>query len=331
MSLVMVAGLVQATETAVAAPSPRSRVQKEPVVVGRSMKGTPPRVAMRGPFTGAAPVWPGGVSADVVLPSAAVRASGTAGSVQAGGLPVWVESVAGEGTSLGRVRVESFDRAATRAAGVEGMLLRVSRVDGAAGAGSARITVDYRGFRWAYGGDWASRLRLRALPVCALTSPSAAECQGRDLVTDNRAGGGTASAVLSVGPPAVDVSDVVVAGDGGGMLLALTADASGPAGSFAATSLSPSGAWAAGGPTGDFTWSYQLRMPPGVGGPVPQVGFAYSSAGVDGRMAAGNNQPSWLGEGFDWHPGFVERRYVTCGDDMGTAWPGATNTVKTGD
>jgi RHS repeat-associated protein len=43
--------------------------------------------------------------------------------------------------------------------------------------------------------------------------------------------------------------------------------------------------------------------------------LAYSSAAVDGRSQATNNQPSWVGEGFDWWPGYIERRYKPCADD----------------
>jgi hypothetical protein len=44
-------------------------------------------------------------------------------------------------------------------------------------------------------------------------------------------------------------------------------------------------------------------------------------------MAASNNQPSMIGEGFDWSPGFLERRYRSCAADM----TGGNNTARTGD
>jgi RHS repeat-associated protein len=55
-----------------------------------------------------------------------------------------------------------------------------------------------------------------------------------------------------------------------------------------------------------------------LGGPEPAPALVYSSAAVDGRSQASNNQPSWVGEGFDWWPGYIERRYKPCASD-GTA------------
>ncbi|GAA4635358.1 RHS repeat-associated core domain-containing protein [Actinoallomurus vinaceus] len=56
-------------------------------------------------------------------------------------------------------------------------------------------------------------------------------------------------------------------------------------------------------------------MPPSLGGPVPQITLGYSSSAVDGQTASTNNQPSWIGTGFDFWPGYIERRYRSCGDD----------------
>ncbi|MCX5128284.1 polymorphic toxin-type HINT domain-containing protein [Streptomyces sp. NBC_00347] len=56
-------------------------------------------------------------------------------------------------------------------------------------------------------------------------------------------------------------------------------------------------------------------MPEGLGGTKPSVGLSYSSQAVDGRTAATNNQASWIGEGWDYSPGFVERRFKPCSED----------------
>ncbi len=69
-------------------------------------------------------------------------------------------------------------------------------------------------------------------------------------------------------------------------------------------------------------------MPPSLGGPTPSLALAYSSSSVDGRMAASNNQPSWIGEGFELGANFIERKYVSCSEDMAD---GARNTEETGD
>ncbi|WP_212820285.1 RHS repeat domain-containing protein [Polymorphospora rubra] len=112
-----------------------------------------------------------------------------------------------------------------------------------------------------------------------------------------------------------------------GMLVALTSAPSSGAGDYAATSLQPSSTWSAGGNSGNFSWSYPIEVPPSIHGPTPKISLNYSSQSVDGRMAASNNQPSWIGEGFEWSPGFIERRYKPCKDDMS----GGNNNAETGD
>ena len=81
-------------------------------------------------------------------------------------------------------------------------------------------------------------------------------------------------------------------------MLAATSGPSGAAGDFTATPLAPSATWQAGGSSGDFSWSYPMRVPPSLDGPKPDVTLAYSAQSVDGHSAASNNQPSWAGEGF---------------------------------
>ena len=51
-------------------------------------------------------------------------------------------------------------------------------------AGRVAVEVDYAAFAHAYGGDWASRLRLVELPACALTTPKAAKCRSRHPAED---------------------------------------------------------------------------------------------------------------------------------------------------
>ncbi len=94
------------------------------------------------------------------------------------------------------------------------------------------------------------------------------------------------------------------------------------AGSTKATSLSPSATWDVSEQTGDFTWSYPLRVPPVPGDLVPNLALSYSSSEVDGRTSATNNQASWIGDGWELSPGFIERTYGSCQDDKeGTTPP----------
>jgi RHS repeat-associated protein len=204
-----------------------------------------------------------------------------------------------------RVRVEVLDRQQTAAYGVDGLLLRLRRSDGGAAAGRVELSVDYRDFQYAYGADWSSRLRLVRLSA-----------------------DGTAEVLPSRNDPAARAVSAVVDVAGASTMVAVAAGPAGSAGDYAASSLQPSSSWAVGESSGDFSWSYPMRVPPSLGGPAPTVQLAYSSQSVDGRMAASNNQPSWVGEGFESWPGFIERRYKPCGEDRGS---GASNTGRTGD
>jgi RHS repeat-associated protein len=176
-----------------------------------------------------------------------------------------------------------------------------------------KVEVDYSGFRDAYGGDWANRLRLAVLPECALTSPDKSDCQAAPVRTGNDGSGKLAAEVL----PGND-----------NQLFAITAAASSGAGDYQASSLSPGSTWSTGASSGDFTWQYEMGVPPALEGPDPELSLSYSSGNVDARTSATNNQPSWAGEGFDFTPGgYVERRYTSCATDT----KDSNNTKKTGD
>ena len=256
-----------------------------------------------------APVWPKAAGEIVSVAAADIAAR------QAKNLPVRVEQPAKKQAAPSRVQVEVLDRKATERAGVRGVLMRLGRADGVTAAGTTKVTLDYRSFATAYGADWSSRLRLVSLPACALTTPDKAGCESTPLATDNDGAAQTLSAEVAVS----SVSTLVAA----------TAAASGPAGDYAATTLTPSSTWSAGGNSGDFAWNYPMTVPPSLGGPAPQLRLAYSSQSVDGRHAASNNQPSRVGEGFE-EPGggYIERRYIGCADDMNDS---ANNDEKTGD
>jgi RHS repeat-associated protein len=82
-----------------------------------------------------------------------------------------------------------------------------------------------------------------------------------------------------------------------------------------ATPLSPSATWDVSAQTGDFSWSYPLRVPPSAGGLDPDLSLNYASSAVDGRTSATNNQASWVGDGWDLSVGFIERTYIPCAGD----------------
>ncbi|HET8661883.1 MAG TPA: hypothetical protein VFM55_23175 [Micromonosporaceae bacterium] len=250
--------------------------------------------------------------------AAAVDVTQAAGLSRAGDLPVWVgRGAPAPGARRGsaqeqmpagapvRVRVELLDRTAALRAGVSGLLLRVSRVDGVAGSAPVAVEVDLSGFQHAYGGDWAARLTLRELPACAASTPEVAVCQRVEPVPSavlDRSRDRLRAQVQVDGQPRLFAVGSTVTSVGGG--------------DYSKTPLTAAYSWQAGLSSGDFAWSYPLRMPPAVGGPAPQVAMRYSAGAVDGRTYAEGAQASWAGEGWDYWPGFIERRYRPCKDDL---------------
>ncbi|MGY4739514.1 polymorphic toxin-type HINT domain-containing protein [Streptomyces sp. ATMOS53] len=233
-------------------------------------------------------------------------------------------------TTPTKATVTLADQKTARRAGVDGLLFSLARADGNTAAGTASVQVDYNSFRGAYGGDWASRLRLVQLPACALTTPDKPVCRvGKPLPTTNNTKTGTLTANATL-PAASSTSTATKSATlSAATVLAATAQSSGASGDYKATSLQASGSWTAGGSTGGFSWSYPIDTPAVPGGLKPNVSLGYDSKAVDGRTSASNNQPSWIGDGWDWQPGYVERRYKSCEDDKDKA--GATNTTKVGD
>lgn len=262
----------------------------------------------------AKPAWPaaGDSTVDLPVPGKAVRGSSESSSTgtRAGALPVWLTATSAPASgadSLGaavpvrRARIEMADRAAADEAGVSGMVFSVGRADGANRPGSVDVRVDYRSFAQAYGGDWASRLRLISLTT------------GRTLPTRNDVRAGAAAAI------------VPVSADGRATLVALSAGPSGDSGTYTATSLSSAATWDVSQQTGAFSWSYPLAVPPAIGGPEPRLDLTYASSSIDGRTAGTNSQGSWIGDGWEMWPGFIERQYKPCADDQDTIRGGTPN------
>ncbi|WP_455354058.1 RHS repeat-associated core domain-containing protein [Streptomyces sp. SYSU K217416] len=227
------------------------------------------------------------------------------------------------------VRVEMKDSAAARRAGVNGLLFTAAPVTGGQAkpaTGSVELELDYSAFKDAYGADWGSRLKLVQLPACALTTPDKAQCRTRtQLPSTNDTADRTVSAPADLtGTKPATLSRSAAAP----MVFAATAAASGPSGSHEATPLSPSGSWMAGSSSGGFSWTYPIEAGEVPGGPQPEIALSYSSQAVDGRTASTNGQSSWIAEGWDYEPGFIERRYRSCSDDKGN---GANNSGDSGD
>ncbi|MEU3616593.1 polymorphic toxin-type HINT domain-containing protein [Streptomyces sp. NPDC006872] len=217
----------------------------------------------------------------------------------------------------GAVQVQVRDAAAARKAGVQGLLFTAAPEQnglGPAASGAVELELDYASFKDTFGGDWGSRLRLYRLPACALTTPELERCRTRTpLPGANDASAHTVSGAtdLTAASTAAARSTAAAAP----AVFAAAAEAAGPGGNHGATSLSPSGSWMAGSSSGGFSWSYPIEAPEVPGGPQPEVELSYSSQAVDGRTASTNGQSSWLAEGWDYEPGFIERRFRSCSDD----------------
>jgi len=239
---------------------------------------------------------------------------------QVGHEPAWIAAAAGGHVSRVAVALSTHQQATK--VGASGLLITVRRADSSVTAGSVRLKLNYAGFAKAYGGGYGSRLALFAMPACALSTPLVRHCRSMapvQAVNDWR--DRSVSAVVTAaasGKPAV--------------VYALSTTTSGGTGDYKATSLAPSSLWQVGLQTGDFSWSYPMRVPPAIGGSAPSLSLSYASGATDGETAQDNSQPGQIGEGFSLSGsvGFIERRYVSCGDLItGTVSGSPNNTNQT--
>jgi RHS repeat-associated protein len=259
--------------------------------------------------------WPAPDSAELTLPSAAPRsaraAAPSAGAkADIGGLPVTVAlatSKKGAKTALpGKVKVTSLGSAKATRWG-SAALLTVQRQDATSAPAPVRLSLDYSKFTDGAGGAYGSRLRLMELPACAITkTPGTAGCTAvpKTVESVNNPAARTVTADVSAAPSS-----------SGATVYALVAGDSSSKGDYKATSLAPSASWSVSNSSGAFSWDYPLRTVPTPGGLVPTIGLGYSAQSADGRTSATNNQGSWIGEGFSYEPGYIERSYKPCSDD----------------
>ncbi|WP_406114529.1 RHS repeat-associated core domain-containing protein [Kitasatospora purpeofusca] len=284
----------------------------------------------------------------------ATPASGGGTAAKAGPLAVEIAPAAGKGESARKVTVQVTEPEQGKAAGVNAPLIALSDAEPAATAEgrSASVTLDLKALQAA---GWSDRAVLVALPGCALTTPERPECRTKTTVparTDGKgkitaditlppgkataaasdtAGAGKASLAAAEAPAAASAA----AGSASTMVLAAAPAPNGALGNYAATPLSPSAAWSAGSNSGNFTYSYPMQVPPALGGTAPGVSLAYNSASVDGKTSATNAQPSWIGDGWGYEPGYIERSYKSC-DKAGIAhsadqcWGGENATLVLG-
>ncbi|WP_406010268.1 sugar-binding protein [Streptomyces sp. NBC_00637] len=319
VSALMLGGLIQAAASPAQAAGghPLPGVPKaDTAVSGTDGIKAEPRTLTRGPKTpGQKPKrsWPAAGTATVELPGGTAKTAARAR--RAGALPLTIAPVKKAQEAVqGTVEAAVRGREQARRAGVDGLLFTLEAKDHPRGvtragtapsdAGKVAVTVDYGDFAQAYGGGYASRLHLVQLPACALTTPAEEACRK---ATPVAASNDTDRQTLTANTVSLRSSGMTV--------LAAAAETGGEKGDFKATSLSPSATWTTNLNTGDFTWSYDMPVPDVPGDLTPDVSLDYSSASIDGRTGGTNNQGSWVGDGFDMSPGFIERRYKPCADD----------------
>ena len=288
-----------------------------PAYSAPSVPGIPAGVAPPGQAKGAGPQAPsvkpavsaktiasqGAAPAKIVLPraeKASVRLDGIDVVHRAGQSPVSVAAQTA-GVSGASVDVEVLDPSATQRAGRSGFLFRISGP-----AGKVKVAVDYSGFANGFGGGYADRLRLVALPACVLSGVTSQDCDriGKQLPARNdRAASRLTLDGLVTSPDTV---------------FAVTAAPSGEGGDYRATPFEATSDWEVGIGSGEFAWNYPVLVPAPPAGVAPNVALRYSSGAIDGLTSTRNTQAGAAGLGFgDFADAFVERRYITCSNDSG--------------
>jgi RHS repeat-associated protein len=264
--------------------------------------------------------WPAAASTTAGLSTAGSQPTATT----VGGLPVSVAAVVTRAANTpantpataistpNSVRVAVASHAAATAAGVNGVLLSVSRADGATTAGSVSVQVGYGTLAQNYGGDYAGRLGMVALPACALTTPAKPACRtATPVASTNDQAKDQLSATVGLTAATSTTGQAAPA-----TVLALTAGSAGSGGDFTATSLSASGSWSEQSNSGGFSYSYPITVPDTLGGTAPSVSLDYDSQAVDGETSGRNTQASWIGDGWSESAGgYIERSYEPCSQD----------------
>ncbi|MFJ7990533.1 DddA-like double-stranded DNA deaminase toxin [Streptomyces sp. NPDC096351] len=315
---------------------------------------TPPAASAPVPFTFAsAPVSPASYKAATATTAAATEEGAL---TRIPNLPVLAGQAAGHPAPTGTWQFSVVDRSSELSQGGDEALKVGSVVTVQAPANGSvplSVAVDYSKFENLHGADWATRLRLVQFPECYLTTPLEPACQEYEeletvndpvsntvTATIDTAADGTVTPALATrqapgsGPAVMQTAYTTatpIAAGGDKAVIGTVDSGAGAGGSFKATPLASSGKWSAGGSSGAFTWSYPIVMPPAPAGPAPSITLSYNSQAVDGKTAVSTPQASWIGEGWDYSPGFIERRYRSCKDDTHSLTAGAPNNTAKGD
>ncbi|MGW0764281.1 RHS repeat-associated core domain-containing protein [Streptomyces sp. NPDC002676] len=221
------------------------------------------------------------------------------------------------------VDVQVLDRSKIKSIGGVGMALRLTRKDDKPVPGPVGVTIDYNAFKYAYGGDFASRLRLVQMPACALTTPHKRGCSPDSrrylpVHNDVKTGRLTATVYADADPATATPKPgtAMMSAATTSTVTAVTTSSSSNAGDYRASTLSPTGKWDVSTGSGAFTYNLPITLPKAPFGTTPELSLSYNSQSVDGRTSASNNQASWAGMGWDLNVGYIERKYKNCSTDV---------------
>ncbi|MFJ5079460.1 RHS repeat-associated core domain-containing protein [Streptomyces sp. NPDC088553] len=300
-------------------------------------------------------------SASAAVSAASFTAAATAATEEGGltqipNIPVLAGQAAGHPAPTGTWQFSVVDRGSEISQTGEEALKVGSLVTVQApttGSVPLSVGINYSTFENLHGADWATRLRLVQFPECYLTTPLVPACQEYEeletvndpvsntvTATVDTAADGTVTPATATAPGAASGPVVMqaayttvtpTAAGGDKAVIGAVDSGAGPGGSFKATPLAASGKWSAGGSSGAFTYSYPMVIPPAPAGPAPNVTLSYNSQAVDGKTAVSSPQASWIGEGWDYNPGFIERRYRSCKDDTHKLTAGTPNNTAKAD
>ncbi|MGV9246897.1 polymorphic toxin-type HINT domain-containing protein [Streptomyces sp. NPDC003710] len=137
----------------------------------------------------------------------------------------------------------------------------------------------------------------------ATASPNSTNSPHGPKAKPSQGAGGPTTMSVRTAPMSVRTTDTTA--------LAVTSGTSGSQGDYGVTELSAAGTWQASA-TGSFTYAYPISVPSAIGSNAPSVGLSYDSQTVDGETTARNSQASWVGDGWSYQVGSVERAYRKC-------------------
>lgn len=216
-----------------------------------------------------------------------------------------------EAIAVTKASVEFLDAAEVRELGLRGAVVKIVGADSGSVSGPLALRIPDAVLNAGFGGDFASRAQWTEIRT-----------------TPGRAGKRSASPAASQRTGDAVILTPTVASSSEPTYLAA---ASGPTsssgtGSYAATPFNSASSWDVSAQTGDFSWTYAMRVPPAPAGLEPDLALNYDAQLVDGATGASNNQPSAVGEGWSLSgAGFIERQYVSCARDDGASGPVSTS------